>query len=196
MPRRAASLLASAAGSAAAAALVAAGTAAAAPKPVTVVTGDTFALAGTHVVCSVQVSRTALPGQTVVGCSLATGSRAIAGSYAVAIGTRGDVAIARVRPDRSAKVIYRRRPQVARAQAGRRYTVGVGTFVFVSGNDLTCSATRSAFGQTVSCFRFDLKLSAARARSYGVAISDRIAYVVRFDAKGRNPVLVRRVDQP
>ncbi len=147
--------------------------------------GDGFVVAGTHTVCAAQVSKTLLPGDRVIGCAYSGSKGPVTGTYEVALAANGLAAIARVKTDGSPSVVYRRKPAVAGSEA-KVYTVKTGAVVFVTGTNIACSVSKSSAGIATSCFPFSVSKANALPETFGVGITDRIAYMVRFDSKSKS----------
>jgi hypothetical protein len=173
---------------AAAAGLVLAGPSGARPatKVVTLKLGDTFSVTGTHVVCTLQVSKALIPGQKLVGCGVADSKGPVVGSYTVALGVNGEVVIARVKPNRkSTAVVYRRKLSVAGRTATRDYQIGPASLAYFTGTNIVCAVDKSSAGVAVSCFPFSSATANALPSTYGVGITNKLAYIVHFDAKSK-----------
>ncbi len=152
--------------------------------------GDGFTVSGTHIVCAAQVSKTLLPGKRLIGCAFSNSKGPLVGTYTVALAADGEVVAARVKTDGSAGVVYRRKPSVAGGPA-KLYTVKVNDVVLFTGTNITCSVNKSSGGTATSCFPFSPAKGNALPNTYGVGITDKIAFVVHFDAKSKStPVKV------
>lgn len=152
--------------------------------------GEGFAVAGTHIVCAAQVSKTVLPGKRLIGCAYSTSKGPVVGTYAVALAVDGDVVVAKVKTDGSPGVVYRRMPAVAGGPA-KVYSVKVNDAVFFTGTNITCWVSASSGGTATSCFRSTAAKGNPLPNTYGVGITDKIAFVVHFDAKSKStPVKV------
>jgi hypothetical protein len=147
--------------------------------------GDGFVVTGTHVRCAAQVSKTLLPGDRVIGCAYSDSKGPVAGTYEVALAANGLAVIAKVKRDGSPSVVYRRKPAAASSRT-KVYRVKSGAVVFVSDTNIACSVSKSSAGVATSCFPFSVARANALPETFGVGITDRIAYMVRFDSKSKS----------
>ncbi len=155
--------------------------------------GDTITVQGTHIACYALVSNRK-PG---IGCVILDGSDLEVGTYGVGIAADGTVILNQVRPDGSAKRIFRRVPQSARRSVGQVY-VGKPDDEFVLSIDanhlLACRVVKVSPGEAsplyvgtkIGCWRTTGRTPTPS--SDGVQISERFASVYRFDAKGEKIV--------
>jgi hypothetical protein len=155
---------------------------------ITIRLDDEFGVKQTHVLCTVQLSKTFVPGQKILVCFYATPKGPVPKTYAVALAVDGEVALARVGSSGTPKIVMTRKPAVVHASGPKLYAVGVGSALLVKGTAITCGVSRQKFGGklavTVACF----KVNAAkkpRPNSYGIGITDGGAFLVKFDAKSK-----------
>ena len=170
------------------AALVLAVPAGAAPT-VTLRLDDEFGVQKTHILCTVQLSKTFVPGQKILVCFFATKHGPVPKTYAVALAVSGEVALAKIGSNGAPKVVATRKPAVLRRAAGPKlYTVGVGSALLVKGTAITCAVNRQKIvGKNVvavGCFKVD-ESKKPRPNSYGIGITDGGAFLVHFDAKSK-----------
>lgn len=174
---------------AAASAALAAGIApaAASARSVAVSLGDTVVVPGTRIQCLAITSS----GKAGVACLLVAGGKPVAGSVGSGLAVDGTAVLTRVKADGSASRIAKRR-SVKISHAARTYTLRPGDQFGMAGNGgttLGCKVLRITDtslapvfrGVRVSCWR---ATDTAVPRSYGTTISDRMAGLFRFDAKG------------
>jgi hypothetical protein len=155
---------------------------------ITLKLGDEFGVRGTHILCTVQLSKTFVPGQKIVGCLYATPKGPVPKTYAVALAVDGEVALGRVGANGAPKVIMRRKPAVLHAAGPKLYAVGIGSALIVKGTAITCGVSKQKFGGklavTVACFKIN-PARKPRPNSYGIGITDGGAFIVHFDAKSQ-----------
>lgn len=187
------------------AAALATGTAATAPaatastRPLT--SGDGIFVKGTSIACFVLRSN----GKDGIGCvPVDKTTRPVSGTYGVGIAVDGTTIINQVKADGTSKTILRRKPQAAARWSSRTYTAFPGD-VFLLPIDpthkLACRVTRVKPGQAavlyqgvkIGCWRI-LRTGFPVPHSDAVQISDRMASIVRADAKGvfNRTVLVKK----
>ncbi len=77
----------------------------------------------------------------------------------------------------------------AGAVAEKVFNLGVGDVIFVKGSNISCSIA-NPYKQMV-CFKRTASGKAV-AGSYGTAVSDKFAALVRFNAQGKPSVVTRK----
>jgi hypothetical protein len=160
---------------------------------------DGFAVQRTPIVCTVQLSKTLVPGAKLVSCFLETRNGPVAKSYTVALAVNGEVALGRVGKSGNVTVVKELgggpfAKQASRSAQARLYDAKIGSVFLVKGTAITCGVSTQSFGgkkaTTVACF----KLNAARKprpNSYGIGITGGGAFLVHFDAKSKaTPVVI------
>jgi hypothetical protein len=157
---------------------------------------DEFAVKNTHILCTVQISKTFLPGQKILACFYATTKGPVPKSYAVALSVNGEVALGKVEKNGTPRVVMTRKPASGKGSAGvvrhpakpKLYAVGLNAAVFVKGTAMTCGVSRQKIAGkqvvVVGCFKVD-KSKKPRADSYGIGITDGGAFLVHFDSKSK-----------
>lgn len=144
---------------------------------------DTFFIAGTDLGCEAIVGKKLLVGRKLIACYKLKNSAPAPKSYAAALASDGEVAVARAERDGSGAIVFRRRPAEL-GMAARRLTVRVGDQLLFEGTDLGCAiSTGASTGAYTSCFR--LGKNGGRPNSYGFAQTSSMTTVVQFDASGR-----------
>ena len=175
-------------GSTAAAALLglalAAGGGAKATRTVKLAVGDTFTSTKTHIVCSVRLGSTLLPGQKQLVCDYVDTRRPLDNTYSVVVAANGEALIAKTRLLGAPTVVIRRKPALARHRAAS-YRLVKGDIVTVTGTRIECLIS----GPAVVCFQFDAARRQAVPGSFGVDIGDDHAALFHLDAKGKIKVL-------
>ncbi len=150
--------------------------------------GDGFVVKRTHILCTVQLSKSLIPGQKVIYCYYATLKGAVPKTYSVALAVNGEVALARIDPNGAPKTVMTRTPAVVDATRPKLYAVGVGSAIIVKGTAITCAVNRQTFGGksavTAACFKVSPSKK-PRPNSYGIGITDGGAFLVHFDAKSK-----------
>jgi hypothetical protein len=153
---------------------------------------DEFGVKQTHILCTVQLSKSFIPGQKVLVCFYATPAGPVPKTYAVALAVNGEVALARVGPNAALKIVTRRKLAAVHATAPKLYAIGVGSVLLVKGTAITCGVTRQKFGgklaTTIGCFKIAASKK-PRPNSYGIGITDGGAFLVHFDAKSKGTLI-------
>ncbi len=155
---------------------------------------DEFAVKNTHILCALEISKTLIPGQKLVGCTFASAKGPVPRTYAVALAVNGQTVIAKVKANGTPSVVFRR-PSVVRHATASLHVLTTGDAVTVKGTAITCAINKQKTGTksfiVVSCFKLDLKTGKARPNTYGIGITDGGAFIVHFDAKSKaTPVKV------
>ena len=148
--------------------------------------GDAVAVAGTKIACYAIHSN----GKDGIGCLLLKGAKPMTASYGVGIAGEGTVTLNRIKADGSGTKIFKRRsPQaggtVYKAHIGDLFGWQISEKIALACRvlNITSGSVQAAGrGVRVSCWR--ATATEPVPRSYGVTISDKIAGVFRFDAKG------------
>ena len=156
--------------------------------------GDGFLIENTHVVCLFATGSHLLSGKRAVGCSLVKGDRLALGSYASALAVDGQAILARIRPDGTARTVISRKPAVAGA-APQVYKLAKGDVAHIRGTRMFCFVSVIAV-PTALCARYDASGKRYVPGSYEISLSDKVASLGRFDARGKNVRLVKQVAQP
>jgi hypothetical protein len=147
---------------------------------------DEFGVKGTHILCTVQLSKAFVPGQKILACFYATPKGPVPKTYAVALAVDGEVALARIGSNGAPKVVMTRKLAVRGSTGPKLYAVGVGSALLVKGTAIVCAVGREKFGgkltTTVGCFKVSPSKK-PRPNSYGIGITDGGAFLVHFDAK-------------
>ena len=150
---------------------------------------DEFAVKNTHLLCAVEISKTLIPGQKLVGCTFASSKGPVPKTYAVALGVNGEVVLAKVKAGGTPSVVTRRKPSVVRHDAAQLYVLSVGDGATVKGTAISCSINNEKVAKKtivlVTCFKLDLASGKPRPNSYGIGITDGGAFLVHFDAKSK-----------
>jgi hypothetical protein len=171
-------------------AVMAATSGAVATKAVTLKLGDEFAVLKTHIICTAQISRTLVRGRKLIGCAFADRNGPVPKTYAVGLAVNGEAVLARVKADGTPQVVTRRKLSIARREAAKLYKLSPGDTVIVSGTPLACSINTSKGKPIlVSCFLFDFKKNNARPNSYGIAITEGGAFLIRFDKNSKASII-------
>lgn len=164
-----------------------AASASAAPKVDTLLkVGDAVDVLHTGVACFAIHSN----GKDGMVCVLWQGSKPRAGTYGVGLAADGTAVVNKIKADGSAQRIFKRKLQAAtkvvRANVGDGFGLALRNGVDLGCRvlDITDTSLAARYrGIKVSCWRS--KGQTPVANSYGVTISDKIAGVFRFDARGK-----------
>ncbi len=180
---------------AAAAALIAftvfaAGGSARAGKTITLGLNDTIAVARTNVLCQTQVGKTLLKGKTLVACYVVHGGKAVAGSYAAALTTDGEIALAKASAS-GPSIVFHRKPAALGAAPGKSYTVRAGDELHLAKSNLACTVQTTAGQPYISCFR--VSGTGGVPKSYTFAFGDRFAIVLQFTTPKATKVVIKKV---
>lgn len=161
---------------------LAASTTASSSKTYTVKVGDVFLVAATELGCETIVGKKLLVGKKLVACYKLKAGAPARLSYAAALASDGEVAVARTNADSSGTIVFRRKPTAVGSRS-KTISVKVGDRVLFAGTDLACAITTSAAtGTYPTCFR--LGRSGGRPNSYGFAQTSKFTAIVKFDGTG------------
>jgi hypothetical protein len=163
-------------------------TAPAAGRTIRLQMDDVVDVTGTRIACVALTSS----GKRGVACLLWRGGKPLTASVGAGLAEDGTAVLTRVKADGSSQQILKRRSTALRA-AERVHRVRVGDvfgFPITSSTSLGCKVLRITDpkldplfrGVRVSCWR--ATTTAPLPRSWGMSISDRMAGVFRFDARG------------
>ena len=155
------------------------------------VIGDTFVVKGTRILCVAIVSS----GKRGIACVLFAKSAPITGSYGVGMAVDGTSVLTQIKADGNPKLVLRRRPQATARRVDEVYSGSPGD-AFALPIDakrvLVCLVTDVKPAQAEPLYR-GIKVGCWRALTAGtgpvpssdaVQLSDRMASIVKFDAKG------------
>ena len=155
-------------------------------KSIALKVGDAVDVVGTGVACFAITSN----GRDGMACVLWKGSKPVAGTYGAGLAVDGTVSLTHINKDGSGTPVFKRRPAAAHAV----YKVGVGdafglqidSKIALGCHVINVTSTRLQpvyRGPKVSCWR--ATATDPLPGTYGMSVSDKMAGVFRFDAKGR-----------
>lgn len=149
--------------------------------------GDAVDVLNTKVACYALRSN----GKDGIACALLSkAGKPVVGSYGAGLTVGGEAVVNRVNKDGSGTHVFKRtlkaRQSVYRVRPGDMFGIQITDQVALGCHVLNVTSTLVAAkyrGIKVSCWR--ATATAPLPNTYGVSISDKIAGVFRFDAKGR-----------
>jgi hypothetical protein len=148
--------------------------------------GDAIDVVGTKIACFA-INSSAKDG---MACVLWKSSKPITGSYGVGLAVDGTVTLNRLKADGTGAPVFKRKPQarhtVYKARVGDVFGLQIDSKVSLGCRVLNVTSTLvgAAYrGVKVSCWR--ATATTPLPGTYGISISDKLAGVFRFDAKGR-----------
>ena len=163
-----------------------AGASAASRKSIPLKVGDAIDVVGTKIACFA-INSNAKDG---IACVLWRGSKAMTQSYGVGLAVEGTVTLTKIKTDGTGAPVFKRKPQsrqtVYKAGVGDLFGWQIDNNVSLGCRVLNVTSTLVGAvyrGVKVSCWR--ATATTPLAGTYGISISDKMAGVFRFDAKGR-----------
>lgn len=163
-----------------------AGANAASRKSIPLKIGDAIDVAGTKIACFAITSNS----KDGIGCVLWKSGKPMTGSYGAGLAVDGTVTLTKLKADGTGAPVFKRRPQarqtVYKAAVGDLFGWQIDSKVSLGCRVLNVTSTLVGAvyrGVKVSCWR--ATATAPLPGTYGVSISDKMAGVFRFDAKGR-----------
>lgn len=169
---------------------------AAAAGPVTLRENDGFAVKNSHMLCSVQISESLVPGKKVVACFVVTNPNAgpVPKTYGVLLGVNGEAVLAKAGKNGQITSVKKLggKPGPSEgplARKGKLFKVAVGSVLAVKNSAIRCGVTKQKFGTkkatTVGCFKVGAN-GKPRPNSFGIGLTDGGAFLVHFgaDSKG------------
>lgn len=159
---------------------------AASRKSIPLKVGDAIDVVGTKIACFA-INSSSKDG---MACVLWKSSKPMTGSYGVGLAVDGTVTLNKLKADGTGAPVFKRKPQarhtVYKARVGDLFGLQIDSKTTLGYRVLNVTSTLVGpvyRGVKVSCWR--ATTTAPLPGTYGVSISDKMAGVFRFDAKGR-----------